>query len=315
MAIFVVMRFLFPLILVSTGCLTTSHPHQPSALGQPSRTSALLSVIDVPGPLEVETVSSADWVVDRGGLIDLDDPRAKAAGLKAGDEPIQVFFHVIRHPTRGTFIVDSGMERALRDAPEKAALRGLVTRFMKRDQLHIRVALGDWLAAHDNKLDGVFMTHLHLDHIAGLPDVPRGTPIYVGPHEAEERNAMNSVLAGSLDRALAGQAPLSEWNFAPDPDGRFAAVVDVFGDGSLWAIATPGHTKGATAYLARTTHGPVLMTGDTCHTAWGWQHHVAPGSFTADHKANVDSLQRLQQLVAEHPRIDVRLGHQRLAAQ
>jgi glyoxylase-like metal-dependent hydrolase (beta-lactamase superfamily II) len=85
----------------------------------------------------------------------------------------------------------------------------------------------------------------------------------------------------------------------------------VFGDGSLWALLVPGHTPGSTAYLARTTKGPVLLTGDTCHTRWGWEHDVAPGSFTADHAANVESLKRLRALVAEHPAIDVRLGHQR----
>jgi N-acyl homoserine lactone hydrolase len=308
-------RALLPLVLVLAGCLTTRHPHVPAALGQPSRAGALLAVVDTPGPLTVETVSSAAWVVDRSGVIDLHDARAKAAGLRDGEEPIEVFFHVIRHPTRGTFIVDTGMERALRDAPERAALRGLVTRFMKRDQLHIHVALGDWLAAHGGHLDGVLLTHLHLDHVAGLPDVPRGTPIYAGPHEADARSVMSLFVQASLDRALAGHAPLAEWQFAPDPDGRFAGVIDVFGDGSLWAIATPGHTTGATAYLARTTRGPVLLTGDTCHTTWGWQHQVAPGSFSVDRKANADSLARLERLVAEHPTIDVRLGHQRLPGQ
>lgn len=302
------------LSLGAAACVATGHPHQPSALGQPSRAGAMLALIDRPGPLEVDTIDSADWVVDRSGLIDLKDPQAKAAGLKDGEEPIQIFFHVLRHPTRGTFIVDSGVERALRDAPDRAALRGFVTRFMKRDRMQIHVALGDWLAAHGGKLDGVFLTHLHVDHVAGLPDVPAGTPIYVGPHETDERSGMNLVVGAILDRTLAGQAALSEWGFAADPDGRFAAVSDVFGDGSLWAISVPGHTRGSTAYLARTTRGPVLLTGDTCHTAWGWRHHVAPGSFTADHAANVDSLARLQRLVAEHPAIDVRLGHQRLAA-
>jgi glyoxylase-like metal-dependent hydrolase (beta-lactamase superfamily II) len=89
-------------------------------------------------------------------------------------------------------------------------------------------------------------------------------------------------------------------------------VLDVFGDGSLWALWTPGHTPGSTAYLARTTTGPVLFTGDTCHTAWGWHNQVEPGSFTADHARNAESLGRLEALVREHPQIDVRLGHQYL---
>ena len=96
-----------------------------------------------------------------------------------------------------------------------------------------------------------------------------------------------------------------------DPSGRFAGVLDLFGDGSLFAILVPGHTAGSVAYLARTPRGPVLFTGDTSHTRWGWEHDVEPGEFTADRPKNAESLKRLRALVAEHPAIDVRLGHQR----
>lgn len=299
--------------LALAGCALTSHETQRSPLGTPARSSAMLAVIDAPGPIELETVNSADWVVDRGGLINLDNPRAKAAGLKDGDEPIQVYFHALRHPKFGLFIVDTGIERALRDAPDKAAIRGLAASFMKLDKLQVHEPLGPWLAKQRVPLKGVLLTHLHLDHVSGMPDVPPGTPIHAGPGEAGERAARNLVLQANMDREFAKQGPLREWTFAADPDGRFEGLLDVFGDGSLWAIWTPGHTKGSTAYLARTTAGAVLMTGDTCHTAWGWKNEVEPGGFTEDHAANLDSLQRLRRLVAEHPAISVRLGHQRLA--
>jgi glyoxylase-like metal-dependent hydrolase (beta-lactamase superfamily II) len=298
--------------LCAAACAVTSHGAQPSTLGQSRRSSEMIAVIDQPGPLTVETINSADWAVDRSGLIDLKDPRAKAAGLKDGLEPIQVYFHVVRHPQRGTFIVDTGIERALRDDRAHAAIRGLVAHFMNMDQMKIHVPLADWLAHETTPPAGVLMTHLHLDHVSGMPDVPKGTPIYAGPHEAGARNFLNVVVKANADRALDGQVTLSEWQFVPDADGRFAGVIDVFGDGSLWAIWVPGHTPGSTAYLARTPDGPVLLTGDLCHTAWGWNNGVAPGSFTSDHKANAENLVRIKQLVAEHPKIRVRLGHQHL---
>jgi N-acyl homoserine lactone hydrolase len=292
-----------------SGCIYSHHAVVPSALGVASSSSKLLAVIDQPGPLEVQTVASTEWQVTRGGLIDLDDPKAKAAHLDDGDEPIQIFFHVLRHPQRGLFIIDTGVERALRDNPSHAAIRGLVAKVMHLEKMSFHQPLGDFLAKQP-PLAGVFLTHLHLDHVSGMPDVPQGTPIYAGPGETRGKALVNLLMAPNIDRALAGQAPLSEWQYQPDPDGRFAGVVDVFGDGSLWAIWTPGHTAGSTAYLARTPHGPVLFVGDTSHTVWGWEHDVGPGSFTADHAANLRSLEQLKALVAEHPRIDVRLGHQ-----
>ena len=273
----------------------------------------MLEVIDQPGPVTVETIASCDWVVDRSGLINLKHEKAKAAGLVDGEEPIQVFFHVIRHPVHGTFIVDTGVEKALRDDPSKAAVRGPVASFMKLEKMKVLMPLGEWVAK-EPKLSGVFLTHLHLDHVTGMPDVPKGTPIYSGPGEASERGALHFAVKPSTDRAFEGQEEISEWQVQPDPDGRFSGVIDVFGDGSVFALHVPGHTPGSMAFVARTADGPVLMTGDTSHTAWGWKNGVEPGSFTGDHAGNAVALEQLRTLAAEHPKMSVRLGHQTLDA-
>jgi len=73
-----------------------------------------------------------------------------------------------------------------------------------------------------------------------------------------------------------------------------------------WAV----HTK----RLARTPKGPVLFTGDACHSAWGWQHQVEPGTFSVDRAASADSLARLERFAARHPSLVVRVGHQELPA-
>jgi glyoxylase-like metal-dependent hydrolase (beta-lactamase superfamily II) len=300
-------NFLLVVVAVSA-CSVSTHPVKPSALGTSSRSSAMLAVIDQPGPLTVETISSCDWSVRLSNLLNLDDPRAKAAGLKDRDEPTKIFFHVIRHPTKGTFIVDTGVEKALRDDPDHAALRGIVKSFMHVDRMKFPMPLGDWVAK--NKLDGVMLTHLHADHITGMPDVPHGTPIYAGPGETRARALQNVLAQGFNDREFAGQEAISEWPFQPDPDGRFDGIVDVFGDGSLWAILTPGHTPGHTAYLARTAQGPVLLVGDNSHTKWGWNHDVEPGGFAGDRPRAILSLKKMRALAAEHPKMSVRLGHQ-----
>lgn len=293
-------------------CTGTSHDIGTVDLGVARKSSELLALIDQPGPLQVESVASADWVVDRAGLINLEHPKAKAAKLQDGDEPIQVFFHVITHPTRGTFLIDTGVDTKLRDAPDQAAVAGVVASVMHLERMKIHQPLGDWLKRTKTKLAGVLLTHIHADHVMGLPDVPSATPLYVGPGEASASSAMNLLTRTMMNRLLEGKGALQELRFSADADGRFAGVRDLFGDGSLWALHVPGHTPGSLAFVARTAAGPVLLTGDTCHTTWGWEHDVEPGKFTADQAANVKSLAALRRLAREHPALSVRLGHQTL---
>ena len=109
---------------------------------------------------------------------------------------------------------------------------------------------------------------------------------------------------------LEGKKSFQEWDFISTPQDVFDGIVDIFGDGSAFAISVPGHTQGSTAYLVRTPKGPVLITGDTSHTRWGWENNVEPGDYTRDNDKNLKSLLSLKALVARHPTIDVRLGHQ-----
>ncbi len=301
-----------PLALLAAAPLArsgpTSHETAPAPIGAARSTADLEAVVDQPGPVTVESVVGADWEIDRSGLINLDHPAAKAAGLKDGPEPIVVGFHALRHPKHGLFLVDTGAERALRDDPERAALSGFAAKAMGADKLRVRNDTATWLGAQ--RVAGVFLTHLHLDHVTGMRDVPNDALVFVGPGEAEEKGFMHRIVRPYVDAALEGKGPIHEWRFAPDPSGTFEGVIDVFGDASVWALHVPGHTPGSTAYLARTPDGPVLMVGDACHTQWGWDHGVEPGTFSHDQVQSARSLDRLRVFVAKHPTIDVRVGHQ-----
>jgi N-acyl homoserine lactone hydrolase len=297
-------------LIALSGCVATGHPMVPSALGKPSSAARLEAVLKTPGPVEVETVAAAEWKVPRSGLINLDHPRAKSAGLVDGDEPVTIYFHALRHPTFGLFIVDTGVERALHGDPEHSMIRGFARDAIDAESIKVRIDLATWLARQPVPLSGVFLTHLHLDHVLGLPDVPRGTPIYVGRGEMRAGGLLNALTRPTTDRALEGHAAVQEWQFTRDPSGRFASVLDLLGDASVFAIHVPGHTKGSTAFVVRTPRGSVLLTGDACHTEFGWNHGVEPGSFSSDLPESRRSLASLEALARRHPELQVRLGHQ-----
>lgn len=176
--------------------------------------------------------------------------------------------------------------------------------------MRTRTLTGDWLAARGEAVQGVFLTHLHVDHVLGLRDLPASTAVMVGAGDAKARSFENLFMSGVYDGALQGKGPVHEQSFHPDPSGLFAGVLDVFGDGTFWALSVPGHTAGSTAFVARTPSGPVLLTGDACHTKWGWDNGVEPGTFSVDRARSVASLAALRHLAARHPGMDVRLGHQ-----
>jgi glyoxylase-like metal-dependent hydrolase (beta-lactamase superfamily II) len=277
------------------------------------RSSGELEVlIDHPGPASVETVVAADWEVPLSGLVNLDHPTARAAGLEDRVEPIQIYFHVIRHPEHGFFLVDTGVERALGSDGDEAAIRGLLAWIMKVDEIRIRTDTASWLEEQAEAPAGVFMTHLHVDHVSGLPDLPADTPVYTGPGETLDRSWQHVVVGPNITRALAGKGPIREWAFVAERAGTLESVIDIFGDASVFALHVPGHTPGSTAYLVRTPDGPVLLAGDASHSAWGWEHGVEPGTFSSDRVRSAESLAQLRELLVRHPQIDVRLGHQPL---
>jgi len=298
------------LAFLAQGCVVSGHPAAEARWGRAASANDLEQTLEQPGPIELTTVASADWQVPLEGMLNLENPKARAAGLARSEQPIVIYFHALRHPTRGLFIVDTGVEHRFRTQPDQALVSGLVAKLAKLETLHVKMDLQQWLQQQPEPLAGVFLTHMHLDHVMGLPDVPAGTPIFTGPGEARSHGFLNLFTRPITDRAFEGHATIGEWQFRPDPQGRFEGVLDVFGDGSLWALHVPGHTPGSTAYLARTPRGPVLMVGDACHTAWGWEHGVEPGEFSKDIEQGADSLAKLEALVRRHPSIEVRLGHQ-----
>lgn len=302
------------LFFLQPACVASHHATMPAQLGVVRSSDDMVAVLMQPGTIDFEKVVAADWAVDRSGLINLDHPKARAAELEDGPEPIQIYFYALKHPEYGTFIVDSGLASEFRDPASSERIGFLIRQAMNTDALDAHVTTADWVAANGGRLDGVFLTHLHIDHIMGVADLAPGTPIYVGPGEPDAEAFLNAFTSGTIDDLLEGASPLREWGYAEDAAGRFAGVIDVFGDGSLWALHVPGHTPGSTAFVVRTPNGSELLIGDATHTAWGWENGVEPGTFSLDQPLSAESLAALLKLSAEFPDLRVHPGHQSLKA-
>lgn len=264
------------------------------------------------GPIVFQKIVAADWLADRAGLINLKDPKAIAAGLQSGMEPIQIYFYVMDHPKFGRYIIDTGLGDIFRKDKKEWPVSSIVASQMNLGDLKIHITIKEWLQKDPKKVEGIFLTHLHLDHILGTQDFPARTSVYTGQNEPGDSRFLHLFVQGSTDALLGADTALSELNFF-GREGAPIRFLDFFGDQSLYVISVPGHTEGSIAFLIKSTSGVQLITGDTCHTSWGWLNNVTPGGFTKDLERNKVSLNLLQSVAAKFPKIQIHPGHQSIS--
>ncbi|VAW07849.1 MBL-fold metallo-hydrolase superfamily, partial [hydrothermal vent metagenome] len=83
------------------------------------------------------------------------------------------------------------------------------------------------------------------------------------------------------------------------PTTEFDGDYDVFGDGSVTILATPGHTPGHTSLLVNLKNsGPVLLTGDLYHLLESREKRIVP-TFNTDAEETLRSMDRFEALAAE----------------
>lgn len=165
----------------------------------------------------------------------------------------------IRHPN-GDVFVDAGLGKVTRDGSYP---------FWSRPKDQKTVGPGMALVEQiGGSPDTVLLTHMHLDHIAGLLDFDGTTEVWT---TAEEwRTARTSNVAFNPRRfqqavrfkpvdVRAGQAQQQ----------LEKPAIDVKGDGTIWYLSTPGHTPGSASVLVRATDQVWLFIGDI---AWMDEH-------------------------------------------
>ena len=285
-----------------SGCEPTSKATTAAVIGTARSGDAMLTALQNDGALIFQKHLMAQWQVPLSGLVNLEHPRAIAAGLEDRDEPIQIFTYTITHPRHGTFLVDSGVSERFRST-ETNNVSSLVNAVMRFDTLQLEKTTRE-VSEQVAPIQGVFLTHIHMDHILGLTDLDESVPVYVGTGETRLKHFMHAFTRGTTNRLLERQASLSELPFGE------SGIIDIFGDGSFFAFHAPGHTPGTTVYIANTTDGIHIMLGDVSHTAWGWQNQVEPGSFSYNQAQSAVSLAAVKQLSDALPGVIVHPGHQ-----
>jgi glyoxylase-like metal-dependent hydrolase (beta-lactamase superfamily II) len=204
------------------------------------------------------------------------------------DRPIQVF--VIDHP-RGLVLFDTGQDRAAATDPAGyfpgGPLRVLYGRLARFD-IAPTETLSAQLSAVGRRLEdvrAVVVSHLHSDHIGGLTEIASHAPdadVHVSAEEwASLARPFPRARGLLIDRIALPGLRWHQVTFSPVGDPElypFTAVHDLFGDGSLILLPTPGHTPGSVSLLVRRDDGPpLLLVGDLAYSAVRMRAGFLPG--------------------------------------
>jgi N-acyl homoserine lactone hydrolase len=123
------------------------------------------------------------------------------------------------------------------------------------------ISLVDQLAQMKVKPDQVKfvgISHFHPDHTGQLASLP-GATLLIGDREW-------AALTAPKPMAGANVAGFTHWISGGGKVEPQPADKDVFGDGTVMILRTPGHTPGHQALLVRLKEkGPVVLVGDAAH--------------------------------------------------
>ena len=182
--------------------------------------------------------------------------------------PINVY--VIEH-SNGIVLFDTGQDRAsvtdpgyFPDGPTGLIYRRLA-RFHVSDDETLTAGLAR-LGYRPADVSTAVISHLHQDHIGGVREIPNAELLV----SAEEWQSLHRPIAeprGLLRDHI--NVPGLRWSpveltALDDPSlAPFTAGRDLFGDGSLVLLPTPGHTRGSMSMLVRRPEAvPLLLAGD-----------------------------------------------------
>jgi len=211
---------------------------------------------------------------------------------------VPVPFFLVRHPL-GLVLFDTG--NALEVATDKLGHWGadVVASYdpaMRPDE-HVVAQLAFAGVAPD-QIRFVVQSHLHLDHAGGVGCFPKAQVI-VQRRELEYAYVPDFFMAKAYIRADFDR-PGIRWRLL---DGDRDEGFDLFGDGALTIVNTPGHTPGHQSLLVRLPRsGPTLLTGDSVYVEEILDDDVLPGLVYSPSDA-VRSINRMRDLRSRGVRI------------
>ena len=225
--------------------------------------------------------------------------------------PVPIPAYLVEHPGAGPVLIDTGLPRVVAEEGARALGRAFAAAYTIEME-------PQWAAVEQLRARGVdpmdvavvVMTHLHYDHAGAVADFPRATFVV----DAAEWRAARSggFTKGYSHKLIDHPFAWREIDF-DDPHvssfASFGRTVDLFGDGSVRLLSTPGHTPGHMSLLLRLEGDrELLLTADAAYARRTIDEQLVP-VFVDDVHRYRRSLREIRRYVEQTPSAEVICGH------
>ena len=260
-------------------------------------------ILSNPQPITIRTYSTGVNQTTLSSIMNLEHKKAQNIEDKVIEIPVNV--GLIQHQEFGAYLIDAGLDQSYVHSPY-GTLRGLmVESYLARGSQEPGTHIAAILSKEKIQLQGVWLTHLHMDHTAGIVDLPKDIPYVAGKNE----RYVNFRFLMQSDH-LAGIDELHEIDFTTGIDlPPLGKAVDLFGDGSLWAISSSGHSTGHMIFLINGIDEQVLFTGDACNDHYQFETGAGPGYYSSDLEGGQEVLERIILFKVRYPDVKLVYGH------
>jgi len=186
--------------------------------------------------------------------------------------------YLIRH-ARGWLLWDTGVPDAVAAMPDGVVVANGAITFRRARPLAAQLAA---IGIKPADVTFVALSHTHGDHVGNLALFAASTILIQG---AEYEWAMAQPVKPA---------------FAPGQTiEKLAGDRDVWGDGSVVILSTPGHTPGHQSLLVMLPRtGAVVLSGDAVHFRDNWEQRRVP-SMNASREQTLASMDRIAAVLAE----------------
>ena len=219
---------------------------------------------------------------------------------------------LIHHPTAGAILVDTGLHPSVESTPA-ANLGRLVTSFG-----HPRLGPGEDVPAQlrtrglePRDVKVVVMTHLHFDHASGMSEFPGSTFVVSAAEWEAATTDARPILRGyrpaHYDYVFDYRTVSFEGD-AIDSYASFGLTFDLFGDGSVRLVSTPGHSAGHQSVICHLRDRDFVIAGDAIYTIGQLADAPEPPR-PLDRRLFRRSLQELKLFQSQYPQAVIVPGH------